>query len=160
MAQDVSVKSVDLLKGYNSRIKTFNSSVNTLIYAFRRKAENLLSQNKSRLRSLEGDYEASCRMVDDKIRKYSSLLAGNNWHPESEAKINNELHHLREIRLSLDAQMANVRQDYSNLSLQIDQLLQSATSFGLSNQNLLDSNIKRMETVTQYIDTYKSDTVK
>ena len=115
MAQDVSVKSVDLLKGYNSRIKTFNSSVNTLIYAFRRKAENLLSQNKSRLRSLEGDYEASCRMVDDKIHKYSSLLAGNNWHPESEAKINNELHHLREIRLSLDAQMANVRQDYSNL---------------------------------------------
>lgn len=75
-------------------------------------------------------------------------------------KINNELHHLREIRLSLDTQMANVRQDYSSLSLQIDQLLQSATSFGLSNQNLLDSNIKRMETVTQYIDTYKSDTVK
>lgn len=159
-SQDVSVKSVEVLKGYNSRIKIFNSSVNTIIYAFRRKAENLISQNKAKLKSLESSYESSCRMVDDKIRKYTSLRDGYNWHSESEAKINTELSHLRNIRLNLDMQMANVRKDYDTLTRQIDQLLQSATSFGLSNQNLLDSNIKRMDSVIQYIDTYKSSPIE
>lgn len=78
MSQDVSVKSIDLMKGYNSRVKTFNSSVNTLILAFRRQIENIIAEHKTRLHRLEGDYESACRQIDYKINQVEDVLSRNN----------------------------------------------------------------------------------
>ena len=147
------------MKGYNSRVKTFNTSVNTLIYAFRHQIENIIAEQKTRLNRLERDYESACSQIDYKINTIEELLSRNNWHPESEAKIQNEIMRLRDIRLNLEMMMSSIQQNHSKLSLQLDQLIQSAATFGLSNQNLLDSNILRMDGIIKYIDTYKSSNV-
>ena len=159
MSQDVSVKSIDLMKGYNSRVKTFNTSVNTLIYAFRNQIENIINEQKERLRKINGDFESACNQVDGKIRQIDDLLSRFNWHPEAEAKIQNELMRLQEIRMNLEMKMSAIEARDSNISLPLDQVLQSAATFGLSNQNLLDSNVRRMEGIIQYIDTYKNSNV-
>lgn len=162
MAQDVSVNSVDILKGYNSRIKTFNSSVNTLIYMFRRKVEGIISDCKSQLGQHERDYDKACREIDAKINNWESSLNSYicNWDDASAAKIQNEIQRLQMFRARIDAQMQAVRQDYSNLTLKLDQIIQTSATFGVSNQNLLDSNVLRMDNIIQYIDRYKSDSVK
>lgn len=156
MPQDVSVKSLDMMKGYNSRIKAFNTSANTLIYAFRHKIEDVIAEEKQRLSRLKHYYSSACEKVDNEIRKVEDLLHRNNWHPESEAKIQCEIMRLKDIRKNLDTLMSSVEQHHSTLSLQLDQIIQSATTFGLSNQNLLNGSVHRMDNAIQYIDKYNN----
>lgn len=110
----------------------------------------------------ERDYETACREIDAKINKLESMLNSYtcNWDDDSEAKIQSEINRLQAFRVKVDAQMLAVRQDYSNLSLQLDQIIQTSATFSVSNQNLLDSNTQRMDNIIQYIDRYKSESIK
>ena len=160
MANDVNVSSVDILKGYNSKIKVFNTSINTILFAFRRKIENIIAEKKSNLINDEKYFRKIEERLNNKIGKIEEIISRNNWEGRSLALIQGELERYRSMRQNLNSLMAAVKQDYNTLILQLDQLLQTSTTFAQDNKTLLDSNIARMDNVINHIDNYKSNNIK
>ena len=160
MANDVSVQSVELLKAYNGKIKTFNTTVNSILLIFRRKIEGIISDNKRKMSKLSSDYHVAREKINDKISKIEDKISQGNWHPEALALLNSELHRVQTLGFQLDSLMNTATQDYNNLDVKLDQLMQTSMNFAHSNQTLLDSNIGRMNNVISHIETYKSNSVK
>lgn len=160
MANDVSVQSVELLKAYNGNIKTFNTTVNSILLLFRRKIENIISDNKRKARMFSSDYQIARNKINDKISKIEDTISNGDWHPEALALLNNELQRVQTLGSQLDSLFNSVTQDYNNLDVKLDQLMQTSMNFAHSNQTLLDSNIGRMNNVISHIETYKSNSVK
>lgn len=160
MAKDVSVKDLEFLKAYNGKIKTFNTSVNTLLVIFRRKIENIISENKRKVGRLSNDYQIAREKINDKISKIENKISQGNWHPEALALLNSELQRVQSLGFKLDELMATASHDYNTLDIKLDQLMQTAMNFAHSNQTLLDSNIGRMNSVISHIETYKANSVK
>ena len=160
MANDVSVQSVELLKAYNGKIKTFNTTVNSILLIFRRKIESIISDNKRKISKLSSDYQIAKDKINDKISKIENEISQGNWHPEALALLNSEIHRVQTLGFQLDSLMNTATQDYNNLEVKLDQLMQTSMNFAHSNQTLLDSNIGRMNNVISHIETYKSNSVK
>lgn len=160
MSNDVSVSSIDVLKGYNNRIKIFNTSVNTLLFGFRRKIESIVSEKKAELHRLERAYNVISDRINEKIKNVEELVTKYNWEGNSLAIINNELIRLHGFRREIDNIMMDFKRDHNLLTIQLDQVIQSANTFAISNQNLLDSNISRMGTLIGHLENYKTQQVK
>ena len=159
MAQDVSVNKVNLLKTYNAQIKTFNTSVNTVLAIFRRKIEGIIHETKSRLNREERNYNVAKQRISDKISKVESIISEHNWDSDARARLETELSRLRDLRNKLDSLFFTVKQDHATLTLQLNDLINSANTFALSNQSLLNSNVSRMNTVIGHIDDYKANSL-
>lgn len=154
MGQDVSVSSVDLLQSYNRRIKDFSTAVNSVMYMFRNQIEKHIEDAKLKLKHAEEYQSRITNTLDPKIENIQKLIDSNNWDGQSLNILQNELNKLLSLRNDANRCMSQLSQSVDKLILQLNQLMETATTFSLSNQSLLDSNMGRVNNVVSTLNQY------
>lgn len=155
MPSDVSISSIDLLQSYNHRIKDFNSAVNTVMYVFRNQIEKSIEEGKYKLAKAQENHSRITNALSVRIQKCQNLLDSYNWDGESLNAINNELNNLTSLQSQADNAISSISHSVDKLTMQLNQLMQTASAFSLSNQSLLDSNIARVDNVVAQLNQYK-----
>lgn len=160
MAKDVSISSVDLLQGYNRRVKDFSSAVNAVMYVFRSQIEKQIEDANYKLSRAKDYHSRICTALDDMIQRYQKLIDSYNWDGESLNIINAELNDFQTLRNNANKDLDQIDQCVEKLTSQLNLMMNTASTFSLSNQSLVDSNISHINKVVTSLDQYvKTKTV-
>jgi chromosome segregation ATPase len=154
MAQDVSVKSIQLLGQYQSQLKDFDTAVNILVSKFRKDAEKELEPFANEYSRLNQKVEELSHVINRMAESLGYLKYQYNFGQEDLETIDFERERLNSIISNLQAKLDRLMNTKNNIEARLNTILEHCLNFSNSNRMLLNCATGRLEKQRDILNTY------